>query len=63
MMDSQRCLKLLTINRTLFLLILLFADDVAMLSDTVVGLQRQLNVLQNYCTDSGLTVNSDKLKL
>ena len=48
---------------TVELLVLLFADDVAMMSDTVVGLQRQLNVLQNYCIDSGLTVNTDKTKV
>ena len=31
------------------ILILLFADDVALCSDTVCGLQRQLNILSKYC--------------
>ena len=48
---------------TVELLILLFADDVAMLSDTVVGSKRQLNILQTYCSDSCLTVNTNKTKV
>ena len=38
-------------------LILLFADDIALISDTVVGLQRQLHLLRDYCSDSKLFVN------
>ena len=42
------------------LLILLFADDVVLFSDSVIGLQTQLNIL--YCTAKRLDmiVNLDK---
>ena len=42
------------------LLILLFADDVVLFSDSVIGLQTQLNIL--YCTANRLDmiVNLDK---
>ena len=45
------------------LLILLFADDVALCSDTAIGLQRQIHILHNYCQDSGISVNTDKTKI
>ena len=45
------------------ILILLFADDVTLCSDTVIGLQRQINLLYNYCQDSGLSVNTNKTKI
>ena len=32
----------------------MFADDVAIISDTVVGFQQQLNVFHAFCTDSQL---------
>ena len=45
------------------LFILLFADDVALLSTTPVGLQNQLNVLQSCCSRMKLCVNIDKTKV
>jgi hypothetical protein len=42
---------------------LMFADDVALMSDTVVGLQKQLNVLSKFCTDYKVKVNEAKTKL
>ena len=39
---------------------LMFADDVALMSDTVVGLQRPLNALHTFCTDWQLEVNTQK---
>ena len=42
------------------LLILLFADDVVLVSDTVVGLQRQLNILGSVAERLDLIVNLDK---
>ena len=45
------------------ILLLMFADDVALLADTVIGLQRQLNVLYNFCQTSYLKVNSQKSKV
>jgi hypothetical protein len=42
------------------ILILLFADDVALLSDSVVGLQCQLNILYTVAERLDLLVNLDK---
>ena len=42
------------------LFILLFADDIALLSDTIVGLQDQLDVLARSCSRLDLHVNLDK---
>ncbi|RUM94596.1 MAG: hypothetical protein DSZ28_02380 [Thiothrix sp.] len=42
---------------------LLFADDLVLLSDTVPGLQNQLNTLKEASDYLGLTVNSTKTKI
>jgi hypothetical protein len=42
------------------ILILMFADDVILMSDTVCGLQNQLNVLYETARRLGLAVNLDK---
>jgi hypothetical protein len=42
---------------------LLYADDMALLSTSAAGLQRQLGMLQQYCERWGLTVNTVKTKL
>ena len=42
---------------------LMFADDIALLSDTVPGLQNQLNVLQRVSDCLGLVVNAEKTKV
>ena len=41
-------------------MILLFADDVALMSDTIAGLQKQVDVLFNCCQQLDLFVNLDK---
>ena len=41
----------------------MFADDVALLSDTVVRLQRQFNLLCGFCKEKKLTVNIPKTKV
>ena len=43
--------------------LLLFADDVVLFSDTRGGLQKQLNILYNYCQKWKLTVNLQKTKV
>lgn len=43
--------------------LLMFADDIASLSDTVNGLQKQLNILQDYCDEYKLSVNVEKTKI
>jgi hypothetical protein len=40
--------------------LMLFADDVVLLADTIVGLQNQLNVLKEEADRLQLTVNLDK---
>jgi hypothetical protein len=45
------------------LFILLFADDVALLATTPVGLQNQLNILEKCCTEMQLEVNIQKTKI
>ena len=45
------------------LFILLFADDVALLSTSIIGLQNQLDVLSNCCTNMKLAVNINKTKI
>ena len=42
---------------------LMFADDIALLSDTIAGLQRQLNILYAYCLTSTFYVNTAKTKV
>jgi len=41
----------------------MFADDVALITDTVCGLQRQLNALRIFCKDNRLNVNTKKTKI
>ena len=45
------------------ILLMLFADDVILLSDTVVGLQRQLSILEYFCNDFHVEVNTTKTKV
>ena len=42
---------------------LLFADDMALLSDTAIGLQNQLNFLLSAANRLGLIVDTDKTKI
>jgi hypothetical protein len=43
--------------------LLLYADDLTLLSHTPVGLQKQLDVLQAFCCERQLTVNVKKTKV
>jgi len=45
------------------LFVLLFADDLLLLSDTVVGLQNQISVLYEAALRARLSVNTDKTKV
>ena len=45
------------------LFLLMFADDIALLSDTVNGLQSQLNILADFCETYKLKVNESKTKI
>ena len=43
--------------------LLLFADDIVLISDTPRGLQNQLDVLSSACKDLFLHINTDKTKV
>jgi hypothetical protein len=43
--------------------LLLYADDLALMSQTPVGLQKQLDVLQAFCCERQLTMNVKKTKV
>ena len=53
--------QLVANSREIFLL--LFADDIALISVTPVGLQNQLNILEKQAKRLGLKVNLDKAKI
>lgn len=42
---------------------LMYADDIALVADTVIDLQKKVNCLEKYCNKWGLTVNMDKTKV
>lgn len=42
---------------------LFYADDVALLADSVVAMQRKIQVLAKFCDEWGLKVNTDKSKM
>lgn len=45
------------------ILCLLFADDVANCAETVVKLQQQLNVIDQFCNETGMEVNLNKTEI
>ena len=45
------------------ILCVLFADDVAHCSDTVIELQRQLNSIHDFCLEYGMKVNEKKTEI
>jgi hypothetical protein len=45
------------------LFILLFADDIVLLSDTARGLQNQINILNDACKNLSLNINKEKTKV
>ena len=43
--------------------LLLLADDVALISDSVIGLQRQFFLFNDFCRERKLNVNTPKTKV
>ena len=41
----------------------MYGDDIALFSDTIIGLQRQLNLLANFCDRFKLRVNKLTTKI
>jgi hypothetical protein len=59
-LDAKECDALTLANVHVWLLF--FADDLAVTSESEVGLQRQLHAFQQFCAECGLTVNMKKTK-
>ena len=45
------------------ILLLIFADDLALISDSIIGLQRLLNILHKFCVVRNLVVSTVKTKV
>ena len=45
------------------LLLLLYADDIVILSETAEGLQKGLHILKDYCDKWKLIINTSKTKI
>ena len=45
------------------MLCLLFADDVAGCADTALALQRQLDIIDQFCQSTGMQLNLGKTKI
>jgi hypothetical protein len=60
-LDGRECDALALADVHVWLL--LFADDLALMSKSEVGLQQQLDALQQFCAECGLTVNVKKTKV
>ena len=43
--------------------ILLYIDDIVLISDSLEELQRHLNALKLFCIDKGLSINMNKTKV
>ena len=55
------CIPVECLDLNLFLL--MYADDLVIFSETVVGLQTQLNSLEKYCKEWSLKINVQKTKI
>jgi hypothetical protein len=60
-LDGRKCDALTLANMHIWLL--LFTDDLILMSKSEVGLQQQLNAFQQFCVEHGLTVNVEKTKV
>jgi hypothetical protein len=60
-LDGRECDALALANMHVWLL--LFADELALTSKLEVGLQQQLNTLQQFCAERGLIMNVKKIKI
>ena len=41
----------------------MFADDVAVCAETAIKLQQQINIIDNFCLDTGMDINMDKTEI
>ena len=42
---------------------LLYADDLCLFSDSVIGLQKKIDILSQFCNRWGLSINFDKTEI
>ncbi len=42
---------------------LLFADNISMIADTTLQLQKKIDVLEEFCDKTGMKINLDKIKI
>ncbi len=53
----------ISVNSSTSIHILCYADDMVIMAENAIHLQRKLDALHIYCKDHGLTVNVDKTKI
>ena len=44
-------------------LLLMYADDIVLVGETIIQLQRKINILEKFCREYGMKVNLDKTKV
>ena len=44
-------------------LLLMYADDIVLVGETIIQLQRKINILEKFCRKYGMKVNLDKTKV
>ena len=44
-------------------LLLKYADDIVLVGETIIQLQRKINILEKFCSKYGMEVNVDKTKV
>ena len=44
-------------------LLLMYADDIVLVGETVIQLQRKINILEQFCKKYGMKINLDKTKV
>ena len=45
------------------IVLLLFADDIALMADSIRGLQRQISIMEKFCDTYKMVVNTVKTKV
>lgn len=59
----QRQARGISVNHTTDIILLMYADDVVLLADSRIQLQRTLDLLGEYCDENKLTVNTQKTNI
>ena len=62
LLHSEGCRGIQISDHSQNISVLLYGDYMALCADSTGDLQKQLNVLQKYCEDFGMSVNMKKIK-